>query len=89
MESDITGVALPQPLFCKMWEQAPYFSYFIFHAFADRLTELFELLEANTFMRLDERLAGLLISRGTLIKTTHSQLADELGSVREVISRIL
>lgn len=89
VESDIAGVALPQPLFRQMVEQSPYFSYFIFHAFADRLTELFELLEANIFMRLDERLAGLLVSRGTLIKTTHSQLADELGSVREVISRIL
>jgi CRP/FNR family transcriptional regulator len=31
----------------------------------------------------------LLISKGTVIKATHSQLADELGSVREVISRIL
>src|SRR5512141_685382 len=80
VESDITGVALPQPLFCQMVEQSPYFSYFIFHAFAERLTELFELLEANTFLKLDERLAGLLVSRGTLIKTTHSQLADELGS---------
>lgn len=56
----VTRVALPPPMFCKMLEQAPYFSYFIFHAFADRLTELFELLEANTFMRLDERLAGLM-----------------------------
>lgn len=89
VESDITGVALPQLLFRQMVEQSPYFSNFIFHTFADRLVELFELLEANTFMRLDERLAGLLLSRGTLIKTTHSQLADELGSVREVISRIL
>jgi CRP/FNR family transcriptional regulator len=89
VESDITGVALPQLLFRQMVEQSPYFSYFIFHAFADRLTELFELLEANVFMRLDERLAGLLVSKGTLIKTTHSELADELGSVREVISRIL
>ena len=40
-------------------------------------------------MQLGQRLAVLLISRGTLIETTHSQLANELGSVREVISRIL
>jgi CRP/FNR family transcriptional regulator len=89
VETGITGVALPQSLFRQMVEQSPLFSYFIFHNFSDRLTELFELLEANIFMRLDARLAGLLVSRGTLIKTTHSQLADELGSVREVISRIL
>jgi CRP/FNR family transcriptional regulator len=89
VESDINGVALPKTLFRQMLEQSPYFSYFIFHAFADRLTELFELLEANIFMRLADRLAGLLVSRGTLIKTTHLELADELGSAREVISRIL
>jgi CRP/FNR family transcriptional regulator len=89
VEADITGVALPQPLFSMIVEQAPIFSYFVFRAFSDRINELFKLLEANTFMRLDERMAGLLISRGTLIKTTHAQLADELGSVREVISRIL
>ncbi len=40
-------------------------------------------------MRLDQRLARLLVYRGPVLRTTHNQLADELGSVREVISRIL
>jgi CRP/FNR family transcriptional regulator len=31
----------------------------------------------------------LLLRRGTVLRTTHQQLADELGSVREVISRLL
>ena len=89
VESAIRGVALPQPLFREMVEQSPSFSYFILHAFSDRFTQLLELVERVTSMRLDQRLAGLLVSRGTLIHATHFQLADELGSVREVISRIL
>ncbi|HEX7972980.1 MAG TPA: Crp/Fnr family transcriptional regulator [Anaerolineales bacterium] len=89
VESAIKGVALPQPLFREMVEQSPYFSYFILHTFSERFTQLIELIERVTSMRLDERLARLLVTRGPLIRTTHSQLADELGSVREVISRIL
>lgn len=89
VEAGITGVALPQLLFRQMVEQSPLFCHFIFHTFAGRLTEVFELLEANLFLRLDARLAGLLVARGPQIGTTHSQLAGELGSAREVISRIL
>ncbi len=62
---------------------------FIFRSFPDRLSGLLGLIDEITFMQLDERLAGLLLSKGSVVKTTHSQLADELGSVREVISRIL
>ena len=88
-ESAITGVALPQSLFKQMMEESSIFSAFILHSFAVRLTSLLELLEAQISTQLDQRLARLLLSKGTLIQATHSQLADELGSVREVISRIL
>lgn len=46
-------------------------------------------MERVSSMRLDGRLARLLANRGPVIRTTHLALADELGSVREVISRIL
>ncbi len=89
VETDVSGVVLPQALFKQLVDQSPVFSAFLFRSFADRLVELLELLEALTSLRLDQRLAGLILSKGDVIKTTHSQLADELGSVREVISRIL
>jgi CRP/FNR family transcriptional regulator len=89
VESAIRGVALPQPLFRQMVEQSPLFCSFLFQSFAGRLSGLLELFGAVTTLRLDRRLAGLLLAKGACIKTTHSQLADELGSVREVISRIL
>ena len=89
VESPIRGVALPQPFFLEMVEESPSFSYFVLHTFSERFTQLLELLERVSSMRLDERLARVLISRGTPVRATHSQLADELGTVREVISRIL
>ena len=49
-----------------------------------------ELVEEVAFQRLDQRLARLLLAKGadTLI-ATHQQLAEELGSVREIVSRLL
>jgi len=88
-ETEICGVAIPATFFKYMIEQSPAFCMFIFRSFSSRLSGLLGLIDEINFMQLDERLAGLLLSKGSVIKTTHSQLADELGSVREVISRIL
>jgi CRP/FNR family transcriptional regulator len=88
-ESVITGIALPQHLFKQMVEESSVFNAFILQSFAVQFTELLELLERIVSLRLDQRLARLLLSKGDVIQATHAQLADELGSVREVISRIL
>ena len=71
VEAPIRGVALPQPLFWDMVEQSPAFSYFIMQSFSDRFTQLLGLVERVTSMQLDQRLARLLISRGTPIYATH------------------
>jgi CRP/FNR family transcriptional regulator len=47
------------------------------------------LIEEVAFGKMDQRLASLLLSKGAAMETTHQALADELGSVREVVSRIL
>jgi len=41
------------------------------------------------FQRLDQRLATLLLARGPVLAQTHQQLADELGTVREIVTRLL
>ena len=89
VEADLTFVVVPRAVFMQLIEQSPEFRTAIFRFFGDRLTRLMELIEATTFRRLDRRLAMLLLTRGPVIATTHQYLADELGSVREVISRIL
>jgi CRP/FNR family transcriptional regulator len=48
-----------------------------------------ELIEEVAFRRLDTRLAQLLIHGGPVLAATHQKLADELGSVREIVSRLL
>lgn len=89
-ETPLTLVVLPVASFSAlMLEHAP-FRDFVFHLFAERIGELMQLVEEVAFARLDQRLAKLLLARNeTLLNVTHQQLADELGSVREIVSRLL
>ena len=49
-----------------------------------------QLVEEVAFARLDQRLARLLMAhQDDVLRVTHQQLADELGSVREIVSRLL
>jgi CRP/FNR family transcriptional regulator len=65
------------------------FREFIFSLFSKRISELMQLVEEVAFQRLDRRLASLLLRRGRHIKVSHQELADELGTVREMITRVL
>ncbi|NML26751.1 Crp/Fnr family transcriptional regulator [Zoogloea dura] len=62
---------------------------FVFQLFSERIADLMQLIEEVAFRKLDQRLAALLLGKGTRIHTTHQHLADELGSVREIVSRLL
>jgi CRP/FNR family transcriptional regulator len=48
-----------------------------------------QLVEEVAFRKLDQRLASLLLGKGRELHVTHQHLADELGSVREMVSRLL
>ncbi|MCE1244754.1 Crp/Fnr family transcriptional regulator [Oryzomicrobium sp.] len=90
----VTLTLLPRPLFDRLLAEHAPFREFVFHLFADRLADLMTLVEEVAFQRLDQRLARLLLARGGLtadgrIAATHQQLAEELGSVREIVSRLL
>lgn len=85
----VTELALlPKPVFDQLLTHVP-FRNFVFQLFSERISELMQLVEEVAFRKLDQRLANLLLGRGKLIQTTHQQLADELGSVREMVSRLL
>jgi CRP/FNR family transcriptional regulator len=87
-EGETELVLLPRGLFDELLAH-PAFRDFVFHLFSERLAELMQLVEEVAFRKLDQRLAGLLLGRGRLIRATHQQLADDLGSVREMVSRLL
>lgn len=89
-ESPVTLAVLPPPLFNRLVAEDAGFRNFVFHLFSERIAELMALVEEVAFSRLDQRLAKLLLAReGDVITATHQQLAEELGSVREIVSRLL
>ena len=65
------------------------FREFIFSLFSKKILELMQLVEEVAFQKLDKRLASLLLRRGRYLKVSHQELADELGTVREMITRLL
>jgi len=87
-EGETTLALMPRPLFDELLAE-PAFRDFVFHLFSERIAELMQVIEEVAFRKLDQRLAGLLLGKGKLVHATHQQLADELGSVREMISRLL
>lgn len=87
-EGATTLALLSRELFDEMLAE-PAFRDFIFALFSERIAELMQLVEEVAFRKLDQRLAALLLGKGRLLHTTHQQLADELGSVREMVSRLL
>ncbi|HRH72655.1 Crp/Fnr family transcriptional regulator [Zoogloea sp.] len=87
-ETDTTLLVVPNEDFqALLGEQA--FRDFVFQLFSERIADLMQLIEEVAFRKLDQRLAALLLGKGQRLHTTHQQLADELGSVREIVSRLL
>jgi len=88
-ETPLRMLMLPTALFEKLIAGNAAFRDFVFHLLAERIAELMLLVEEVAFHRLDQRLAKLLLGKSAPIHATHQALADELGSVREIVSRLL
>lgn len=88
-ERDTVLLSVSPPVFQDLMLQFEPFRRFVFGMYSERLAEIMELVEEVAFHRLDARLAQLLIHRGPLLQATHQKLADDLGSVREIVSRLL
>lgn len=84
-----TQLVLLSPQGFDRWSAHAGFRRFVFGVFADRLADLMALAEAVAFQRLDQRLAHALLGHGELVRLTHQALADELGTVREIVTRLL
>jgi CRP/FNR family transcriptional regulator len=84
-----TRLAVLSPQAFDAWVAHEPFRRFVFGVFADRLADLMALTEAVAFQRLDQRLAAALLGHGAVLQATHQALADELGTVREIVTRLL
>lgn len=91
-ETAIQAVAIPRAVFEDLIVRSGVFRRFVFTAYSKRITDLFVVIEEVAFKRIDIRLAQKLLELGRQsghVPLTHQQLATELGSAREVISRQL
>ena len=91
-ETDIEAILIPREDFDELMAISKEFRAFVFEAYSKRITDLFLVIEEIAFKRIDIRLAQKLLElRGddTTLRLTHQQLAVELGTAREVISRQL
>jgi CRP/FNR family transcriptional regulator, anaerobic regulatory protein len=90
-ETDVELLILPPAEFHALMAEDETFRRHVFALFGERLSALMQVVEAVAYQKLDQRLAALLVGRTAdgEIHTTHQALADELGSVREIVSRLL
>ena len=89
VESDVRLVVLPKAVFDERVASHAPFRQYVFGLFAERLTDLMALVEAVAFHKLDRRVAATLLGHGRIVEMTHQQLADSVGSVREIVTRVL
>ena len=91
-ETPVEMTIIPRGLFMDLMESSHGFRRFVFRAFAERMGDVTRVLEQVAFVRIEERLAGLLVERADqagVVHLTHQQIATAIGSAREVVSRRL
>jgi CRP/FNR family transcriptional regulator len=90
-ESDVEALAIPISSFQDALEESQWFRRFVFDGFSMRLTSVIQKIEHIAFTSIDARLAAVLLEldRKGVQKVTHQNIAVELGTAREVVSRHL
>ena len=93
---DLKGYGVPASTFRSLFSSEEAVRAFVIEMFSKRLEEAMLLVSEVAFARMDQRLAKLLVahaelgsSEGRSVRVTHQELAAELGTAREVVSRIL
>lgn len=93
-EKLMRGLIIPRAAFKKALDESSSFRNYVLRTLTGRLSHMADLISGFAFDRLDLRVACWLNEQfdrscGHPIKVTHSDVADELGTTREMISRIL
>jgi CRP/FNR family transcriptional regulator len=90
VEEPIRDVLIPATAFHQLMLDSSVFRKFVMTNYGALISDLIVLLDEVAFHNLDARLAKVLLdANNTQIVRTHQQIADELGTAREVVSRQL
>jgi CRP/FNR family transcriptional regulator len=92
VEEDAEAVMIPADVFRAWVNKYDLWREFVFGLLSDRLSTVMAVVDEVVFKRMDRRVAALLLNQARVqnpMRITHQEIAAELGSSREVISRIL
>ena len=91
-ETEVTAFLIPLPDFQQALAESEALRRFIFDSYGERLARMIGLVQEIAFERIEKRLARYLLEHvgaGFVLLRSHQEIADELGTAREVVSRQL
>ncbi|MFN5224058.1 MAG: Crp/Fnr family transcriptional regulator [Bacteroidota bacterium] len=93
-EEDTTILSIPMSKSDDWFARFPSWKQFIMQTYSHRFEELLKAIDGIAFHKVDERLYNYLLEKSTLLKSSiiqvsHQQIAEELNTSREVVSRLL
>lgn len=92
-ETAVEAIIYPRRLFLDWMAEHEAMRSFVFGILADKVGDMMALIEEVAFQRMDRRLAAYLVERGSAagsaLECTHETVAADLGTAREVVSRLL
>jgi CRP/FNR family transcriptional regulator, anaerobic regulatory protein len=90
-ETEVQALLIPTPVFERLLGESAEFRRLVLKNYAERVADLVIVIQETLFHAVPNRLARLLLesARDGVVTTTHQALAAELGTAREVVSRIL
>ena len=94
--SDTVAVLLSAAGICELMQVSDQVREYVWNTFSQRMTNVVRVVQSVTFESMERRVAGFLLDQfsdtelsAAEIHTTHAHIAAELGSAREVVSRLL
>lgn len=91
-ETPVHAAMIPADSFDHAMATSAGFRHFVFSGYARRVADLLYLINTIAFERMDVRLANFLVQhmgQQRILHMTHQDIANELGTAREVVSRLL
>jgi CRP/FNR family transcriptional regulator len=91
VEEDVQAVLIPKELLHEFVKNYEGWRTYFFDVLASRLSEVMETVEEVAFRKMDERILAYLRANSIngIVESTHQHIAADLGTSREVVSRIL
>ena len=94
VQEPTTLLAIPVEVVYDVNKRYPSWHHFVFDTFSQRFDEVLTVLENVVFHHMDERVAKYLIDKALTLNTkeliiSHLEIANDLATSREVISRLL